>query len=104
MRKKYGWVITYQGLGLIFPYMENRVIRVSKETMDYMLQSKWISLKNFEKGIRCSEDKMILNEKGCAVICCKGLRCIVWIGGKGVSIQMSKLEILHEKSLSKDIE
>lgn len=84
--------------------MESRVIRVGKETMDSLLEDKWISLENLAKAVKCAEDKEALKEVGCAVVCSKGLRCIVWVGAKGVSIQMNKAEILHEKSLSKDID
>lgn len=104
MKKKYGWVITYQGLSLIFPYMNNRIIRVEKEVMDIMLKDKRITIEELEKGIKCSEDKETLKEIGCAVMCSKGLRCIVWVGTKGVSIQMNQAEILHEKSLSRDMD
>ena len=93
----------YQGLGLIFPYMEKRVFSVEKTGLDYILKNKWISKDKLVKELKSPENEVILKETGHAVVCSKGLKCVCWIGAKGVSIQMNKQEILHELSLSKEI-
>ena len=84
--------------------MEKRVVRAEKSAIDIVLQKGWLSLSELAKEIKCPEDAEVLKEVGCAVLCAKGLRCIVWIGKKSASVQMSTFKIRSEKSLSKDLE
>ena len=90
-------------MDIVFPYLEKRVLPVTPELIAHLLEKHWITLEELLSGLACKEDAKDVS-KGCTVLCSKGVKCVVWIGKKGVSSQMTRIDIGNEKSKLKDLE